>query len=86
MTIKGLMVFLPTNLPDFEEPFLISLLNKESKIPIGITIDTSTFALAFMLQMNFSFLNVERIRGFTLNFVAIYFPTSCNFGFPYRSK
>ena len=39
-----------------------------------------------MLQMDFSFFNVERIRGFTLTFVAICSATSHSFGFPSKSK
>ena len=39
-----------------------------------------------MLHMNFVFLNVERIRGFTTTFVAICSATSHPFGFPSRSK
>ena len=39
-----------------------------------------------MLQMDFAFLNVEIIHGFTSTFVAICFATSYPFGFPYRSK
>ena len=39
-----------------------------------------------MLQMDFAFLNVESISGFTSTFVAIISATSCPFGFPYRSK
>ena len=39
-----------------------------------------------MLQMDFSFFNVEIIRGFTSNFVAICSANSCPFGFPSRSK
>ena len=36
--------------------------------------------------MDFAFFNVESIREFTSNFVAIYSATSYPFGFPYRSK
>ena len=39
-----------------------------------------------MLQIYFSFINVESIRGFTSIFVAIFSSTSCPFGFPDRSK
>ena len=39
-----------------------------------------------MLQMDFAFFNVERIRGFTSTFVAICSATSHPFGFPSRSK
>ena len=35
-----------------------------------------------MLQINFSFFNVESIREFNSNFVAIYSATSYTFGFP----
>ena len=40
----------------------------------------------FMLQMNFSFFNVESIHGFTSTFAAICSATSYPFGFPPRSK
>ena len=46
----------------------------------------SKFALGFTLQIYFSFFNVERIRGFTSNFVAINSLTSHPFGYPSRSK
>ena len=39
-----------------------------------------------MLQIVFSFFNVEIIRGFTSTFVAICSATSYLFEFPYRSK
>ena len=39
-----------------------------------------------MFQMNFSFFNVEIIRGFTSNFMAICSANSYPFGFPSRSK
>ena len=40
----------------------------------------------FMLQMDSEFFNVEIIRGFTSNFVAICSAPSYPFGFPPRSK
>ena len=39
-----------------------------------------------MIQTNFAFFNVEIIRGFTSNFVAIFSATSDPFGFPSISK
>ena len=74
------------NLPELDEPFPIYLLTKATKIPRGPTTDVSKFAPGFMLQMNFSFLNVESIRGFTSTFVAICSSTSHPFGLPSRSK
>ena len=43
------------------------------------------FLLGSCFKCIFSF-NVENIRGFTSNFVAIYSDTSYPFGFPSRSK
>ena len=86
MTRKGLMVGLPKNQPDLEEPFHICLLTNETKITRGPTTDVSKFAPGFMLQTYFAFLNVEIIRGFTYNLEAIFSATSHPFGFPPRSK
>ena len=61
-------------------------MKKATKIPRITTTDVSEFARGFMLQMNFAFFNIERIRGFTSTFVAIYYSTSYPFGFPYRRK
>ena len=72
---------LPENLPELEEPCPIYLLTKAAKITRGPTTDVSKCPHGFMLQMNFSFFNVERIREFTSTFVAICSATSYNFGF-----
>ena len=71
MAKNGLMEGLPENLPELEEPCPICLLNKATKIPRGPTTDVSKFASGFMLQMDFSFFNVESIHGFTSTFVDI---------------
>ena len=76
----------PANLPDLEEPWPIFLFTKAHKIARVPTTDVSKFAPDFMLQMDFSFFNVESIRWFTLNFVAIYSATSRPFIFPSRIK
>ena len=86
MEIKGLLESFPKHFPDLEEPRLICILAKATKIPRGPTIDVSKFLPGFMLQMGSSFFNVESIRGFTLNFVAICYATSYPFGFPSRRK
>ena len=44
---------LPENLPELEEPCLICLLTKATKIPRGPTTDVSKFAPGLMLQMDF---------------------------------
>ena len=77
---------LPENLPELEEPCPICLLTKATKITIGPTTDVLKFSPGFMLQMDFSFFNVEIIRGFTSTFVAICSATSYPFGFPSISK
>ena len=77
---------LPENLPDLEEPCPICLLTKATKIPRGPTTDVLEFSLGFMLQKYFSFFNVQSIRGFTSNFVAICSATPYPFRFPSRSK
>ena len=71
MARKGLIEGLPDNLPELEEPCPICILTKETKIPRGPTTDISKFAPGFMLQIDFSFLNVETIRRFTSIFVII---------------
>ena len=86
MERKGLMGGIPKNLPDLEEPCPICLLTKENKIPRGPTTYASKSPPGFMLQMYFSFLNVESIRGFTSPFVAICSVNSHPFGFPSRSN
>ena len=50
------------NITELEEPFPICLLTKATKIPRGPTTDVSKFATGFMLQIYFSFFNVESIR------------------------
>ena len=77
---------LPENLPELEEPCPIYLLTKATKIPRDPTTDVLKFAPCFMLQMDFSFFNVESIHGFTSTFMAIWSATSHPFGFSYRSK
>ena len=77
---------LPENLPELEEPCPICILTKATKISRVPTTDVSKFAPGFMLQMDFSFFNLESIHGFTSTFVAIYSATSYPFGFPSRSK
>ena len=55
----------PRNLPESEDPCPICLFTNATKIPRGPTTDISKFAPGFMLQMDFAFLNVESIHGFT---------------------
>ena len=74
------------NLPDLDEPCRIFLWTKATKIIRGLTIDVSKSTSGFMLQMDFSFLNVYIIRGFTSTFVAICSATSFAFGFPSRIR
>ena len=61
-------------------------MTKVTNIPRGPTTDVSKFSPGFMLQMDFSFFNVESIREFTSTFVAIYSATSYPFGFISRRK
>ena len=56
------------------------------KIPIGPTIYVSKYFPGFMLQIDFSFFNVEIIHGFTSTFMAMCSATSNPFGFPSRIK
>ena len=86
MARKGLLEGIPEHLSELEEPFPICLLTKATKIPRGPTTDVSKFAPGFMLQMYFSFFNVESIRGFTSSFVAIFSATAYPCGFPSRIK
>ena len=71
MARKWLIKGTPKNLPDLEETCPIWLLTKATKTPRGTTIDVSNFLSEFMIQMGFSFLNIESIRWFTSTFVAI---------------
>ena len=86
MARKGLMICILRNIPDVYELWTICLSNKETKMTRGMIIDVSKFAPGFMLEINFSFFNVESTYGFTSNFVAICSVISHPFGFPYRSK
>ena len=86
MSIKGLIESIPQNIPYLEEPCPICLMTKSNRIPRDPTTDVSKFPHGFMLQMNFSFFNVESISGFTSAFVAICSATSHPFGFPSRRK
>ena len=74
------------NLPELEQPCPIYLLTKETKMPRGPTTYVSNFPPGFMLHMDFSFFNVESIRGFTSTFVTICSAIFYPFGFLYRSK
>ena len=82
------MEYLPTNIPDLEKPFLICLLTKATKIPRGPSTDVSTPSpfLGFMINMDFTFFNVESICGLTWTFVDICSNTSQPFIFPSRRK
>ena len=51
MARKVIMKVLPKNIPDLEEPCPICLLNTETKVPKGLTIDVAKFSPPFMLQM-----------------------------------
>ena len=77
---------LPTNPPDLDEPCPIYILIKETEIPKGPTTDVSKLAPWFMLQIYFSFFNIESIRGFTLNFFDKWCANSYPFGFPSISR
>ena len=61
-------------------------MTKATKIPRGPTIDVLEFPPGFMLQMDFSFFNVEIIHGFTSTFVAICSASSRPFKFTSRGK
>ena len=61
MEIKLLMKSLPTNLTDLKDTCPIFYLTKATNISIGPTIDVSKVSPLFMLQMFFSFFNVEII-------------------------
>ena len=86
MARKGPMEGPPENFPDLEEPCHICLLTKENNINRGPTTDVSKISPEFMLQMYFTFLNVEITRGFNSDFVAICSATSNPFEFSPRSK
>ena len=80
------MEVLPENLPHLGQSWPICLLTKGTKITRGTTTDVSKSIPGVMLQVDFLFLNVEIIRGFTSTFVDKCYATSYPFGFPYRSK
>ena len=86
MARKGLTEGLTENIPDLEKPCLICSMTKETKINRYPTTSVSNTPPCFMLQMDFTSLNVEIIRGFTSTFVAICFANSYHFGFSSRSK
>ena len=86
MARKVLMEGLPENLFELEEPCPIFLLTKATKIPRGPITDISKFSPGFMLQTDFAFFNVERIRGFASTLVAICSASSYLSELPYISK
>ena len=86
MERKGLMEGLQKNLPDLEEPLTICLLAKGTQIPRGPIICVSNIVSRFMLQIYFAFFNVEIIRGFTSNFLAMCYSSPYQFEFPSREK
>ena len=71
----------PKNLPDLEDPCLICILTRATKIPKVPTINVLKSPPRFMIQMDFAFFNVESIHGFTSTFVTICSATLCLFGF-----
>ena len=68
------------------DPCHISLWTKATKLPRFPKTDVSKISRWFMIQMGFSFFNVESIRGFTSTLVVLWSSTSYPFGFPYRRK
>ena len=72
---KGLMESIPTNIPDLEDSCPFCLLTKATKPPIVPTIYVFKVYPGFMLQMDFTFFNVESIREFTSTFVATCYST-----------
>ena len=75
---------LQKNIPDLEYPCIIWLLTKAAEISRGPSIGVPKYAPGFMLQIDFTFLNVEIIREFTSTFVAICYSNSYQFRFLYR--
>ena len=71
ITRKVLVEGLPENITYLEEPYPIFLLTQSTKNPRYPTTDVLKFPARFMLQMYFTFFNVESIGGFTSTFVAI---------------
>ena len=63
---------------------MIFILNKVTRITRGNTVDLSYFYPGLIIQMLFSFFNVESIRGFTYTFVAICYSDSYYFVFTSR--
>ena len=86
MARKLLMEGLQKDIPDLEDNCPIFLLSKATKNSRGPTTDVSKFSPGFMIQMYFSFFDVESIRVFTSTFVDICYTNSYPFGFPSRSK
>ena len=86
MARKRLMNIIQENIPDLEETLPIFLSTKANKIPKGTAIDVLIYPPGFMLQIDFSFFNVESIRGFNSTFLAICSTNSHPFGFKSRSK
>ena len=72
----------PKNLPDLEDTRPNFFLNKETNIHRGPTIYVSKLTPGLMIQMDYAFLNLESIRGFSSTFVDICSATSYHFGFP----
>ena len=70
----------------WKKPALFCLLTKLTKISRGPTTDISKFVPGFMFLMDFTFFNVEIIRGFTSESVAICSANSHSFVFLSRSK
>ena len=77
---------LPENFPEFEESYPIYLLTKATKIPRGTTTYVSKVSTRYMLQMDFSLFNIERIHGFHSNSLTICTVTSHPFGLQSRRK
>ena len=82
MSIKVLVYSLPKIPLTCNIPALFLYWPRQLKLPEVQPLTNSQFPPRFMLQMYFTFFNVEIICGFSLSFVYIYSATSYPFIFP----
>ena len=82
MSIKVLVYSLSKITLPFNIPALFVYWPRQLKLPEVQPLTNSQFPPRFMLQMYFTFFNVEIICGFALSFVYIYYATLYPFIFP----
>lgn len=86
MADLGIVKGLPKKIPKLSVPCPICMIAKATRLIRQPTVDMSNVPIGTRIQADFTFFNVESIRGFTSAFNVIESTVSYPFGFPSRSK